>query len=740
MVHSPQLSANLARSLTQLARALLAAARSWSLYPPEHPAIGASVSRLADAIREAAPGGLLAIGITPETLLVEGAAADATGPVAEAAALLHDCDLLALTLAGDTPGDAIRDLLRLLCLDEGERRRRGGPARIWQSEGHPSIVVEQIDYEKVLARQEGHVPEPARRDDLWRSIVTALAGAAHPAFSEQAQQRLLAIAASAPDIGDLAGAVMAPKRSPDGSPMITSQAAAVLAAFRHLNGIVRVMAPERLPELMNNLAAAAVQLDPHVMIQVLQSEPAEPGGADLVKSVAGAFDDARVAQLLATALALEGKASERLATIFNTIAPDENRKRRVLTLTRSLLSETDFGRAGQFQTLWTSMEELLVSYNDKAFVSDSYRSALDGVAVRADRMAAADLPPELAEWMDSLGQHNVRRLSVTMLIDLLAIEQEPDRTKQVADDMEALAEDLLMAGAYDEALTVARALAGRAAHPGGTARDACRQALDQLGESLALREAAALIGDLDGDAWQSIQAIVRTIGSVSLEALKPVLASERDTLATARAEELILEFKNLAVTRLGTLVSDSRWFVQCRAARLLGRIGVAAAVPLLQPLVRGADPRVAREAIAALASIADPSASRALQTVLRASSGTTRRAVIDALVADRDPRVVPMLIRIIAESQPLGRDHEVVLETARALGQVGSDEAVPALITLAKRRAWLGRGKVRALKEQSVEALVQVGGPKADTAIREASRTGDRMLKKIIAKRVTSQV
>ena len=55
MVHSPQLSADLARSLTQLARALLAAARSWSLYPPEHPAIRASVSRLADAIRTRRP-------------------------------------------------------------------------------------------------------------------------------------------------------------------------------------------------------------------------------------------------------------------------------------------------------------------------------------------------------------------------------------------------------------------------------------------------------------------------------------------------------------------------------------------------------------------------------------------------------------------------------------------------------------------------------------------------------------
>ena len=91
--------------------------------------------------------------------------------------------------------------------------------------------------------------------------------------------------------------------------------------------------------------------------------------------------------MLATALALDGQASDRLATIFNTIAPDEDRKRRVLTLTRSMLSETDFGRSGQFQVLWASTEELLVSYNDKAFVSDSYRNALDDVGTRAERMA-----------------------------------------------------------------------------------------------------------------------------------------------------------------------------------------------------------------------------------------------------------------------------------------------------------------------------------------------------------------
>ena len=94
-----------------------------------------------------------------------------------------------------------------------------------------------------------------------------------------------------------------------------------------------------------------------------------------------------------------------------------------------------------------------------------------------------------------------------------------------------------------------------------------------------------------------------------------------------------------------------------------------------------------------------------------------------------------MIVRIIAESNQMGKDHEVVLEMIRALGQVGSEEAVPALVGVARRRAWFGRRKLRALKAGSIEALVQIGGAKADTAIREASRNGDRMLKAIAAKR-----
>jgi hypothetical protein len=281
----------------------------------------------------------------------------------------------------------------------------------------------------------------------------------------------------------------------DGSPMITSQAAAVLVAFRHLTNIVSVKSPDRLSDVVNNLATAASRLDPQVVMHMMQTADS-PTEVPVVARVAAAFDDAKVAHLLATALALEGRASDRLATIFNTIAPDEDRRKRVLTMTRNLLSETDFGKSGQFQVLWTSAEELLISYNDAPFVSEGYRTALDGVGARADRLAAGEIPPELAEMVETLGQDNVRSLSVMLLIDLLTIETEAPRAEEIAHDMAALAEDLLMSGAYSDARAVTGALGARAAST-KIGRDACRLALDRLGESIAMRETALLLGDLD---------------------------------------------------------------------------------------------------------------------------------------------------------------------------------------------------------------------------------------------------
>jgi HEAT repeat protein len=225
--------------------------------------------------------------------------------------------------------------------------------------------------------------------------------------------------------------------------------------------------------------------------------------------------------------------------------------------------------------------------------------------------------------------------------------------------------------------------------------------------------------------------ICRNIGPASLDALRNAFASEPETIAMRRARGLTVEFGSRAVSRLAPLISADRWYTQRNAAQVLGMIGVAEAVPLLQPLLRGTDARVMQAAVEALANIDDPAAARAIHTVLRSATGEHRLAVVAALVKEKDPRVVPLLARILSESNPLGTDHEIVLETLDAVGQVGGDQALGAVATVMRCRSWLARKKMRTVKQAAISTLQRIGTAGAGRVITDAAGSGDRVLRKL---------
>jgi HEAT repeat protein len=740
MADAPTLSPEVSRGVSSLARTLVAAARSWALYPPDHPAVRGSLDRLRVSIGETSGGQIFTFGVTPETLMVAGIAVGGrdAGTIAEAARWLHDRDILQMTFAGEVSLIALQRLLGVLSEDSRVIRRRGGPAKVWAEEGDAAIAVQQIDFSQVL--EDRDVTNPVRRkDDLWRSIIRGILDRRKPT-DEAAQKRLLEISGDVIAIGELAGDVIAPHHTMDGSPMLTSQAAAVVAAYRHLVGIVDVLSPERRNEVMQNLAAATANLNPHVVMQMLAGEGllegtgAGPGGAGdaggVVAGVVQAMDDNRVAQLLATTLAIEGQASARLATVFNTIATDDDRRARVLSLTRRLLSETDFGRQDAFQSLWSSMEELLLTYNEKPFVSVSYRAGLDGVGTRAEQMAS-DVPAEFVEMLDTLGQDNVRRLSVRLLIDLLTLEKDPARAPELARDVAALTEDLLLAGDYESTLAVVTALQAQAADTTAVTSQASRVALDGVVSTAPFVETAGTLDEMAETEARFFADICTCIGPAATDALKTHLEPEADTTGRRRATAIMREFGPRAVSRLASVIGSNKWAAQRNAAELLGEIAAAEGVPLLQPLLRGHDPRVTTAAVRALSNIKDPAAAKAVHTVLRAATGDQRRAVVGALVAQRDARVVPVLVRILDDSDPFGADHPLVLDTLGALSQVGDDQAVPALTAVMRKKKLFARKKSRALKEQALTALRAIKSAAAASAIEDAGKTGDRMLRKL---------
>src|SRR4051812_12960675 len=148
MAEAPALSSELTRQAIALARALTAAARNWALYPPEHPAVDTSVRRLVDTIRETTAGAAFAFGVTPSTLMVVGVPLPPEQPVADAARILHDHDILQISFLADVPVAAVHALLQVLATNADELRAAGGPAAAWAAHGHPAIAIDRIDYEK----------------------------------------------------------------------------------------------------------------------------------------------------------------------------------------------------------------------------------------------------------------------------------------------------------------------------------------------------------------------------------------------------------------------------------------------------------------------------------------------------------------------------------------------------------------------------------------------------------------
>ena len=727
MTQAPALSPELTRQSIALARALSAAVRNWALYPPEHPAAEASLTRLIEAIDKSVAGAAFTFGVTPTTLLVAGWPLPEEQSVMDAARLLHDHDILQITFVGQTNTPALHSLLTVLVTPADVLRAQGGPAKAWASTNHMTVAIEQIDYEKILEdRDVEH--EIEHRDDIWRSVVNAIVEGRHT-FDQVQQQRLLEIAGSPFDIRELATAVAAPKCNIDGSPLITTQAATVLATFRHLAGIVTVMDPDRMAELMRNVAAAVSSLDPHVVMQMMQTDEGLQD-SPILGRIAESFDDDKVAGLLATALARDGKASARLARIFDTIAPDAERKQRVLRMAKNLLTEQDFGRSSQFSAVWNSMEELLLSYDESPYVSASYQASLEGAVGRSEMFAVRDLPPELPEWVESLQQDNVRTLSVLLVTDLLRIEETDERAAELASDMIPLVDDLLMSGDFVNSALVLREL--RKASERTVAPAAMRAALTTSGESPAMREAATMLDEFDEPTLELFVECCDSIGPMSVRALYPALESETETPAYVRGRDLVQRFGAAAVPHLAALADDDRWFVQRNAAAMLGSTKSPDAVPTLQALLRRSDPRVLRPAVGSLAGIDDPAAARALQTALRAATGAGRAAVVEALVAEKDPRVVPMLTRILGESDPFGEDHQTVLDAIDAVRQLADDRAVPAVAAVMRRKRFFARKKARAFKSAAVQALVALGTPRATSALDDAGRTGDRLLRKII--------
>jgi HEAT repeats len=710
------LDSETASRLADFARACKAAARAVSLYPAAHPAIGSTLGRLTEITTVLTASGPFALEVRPHIICVgDEAPAKPDAAIGELSDLLRRQLVGRLTLNAGADAESWRTLLMLLARPPEEVRADGGLAALWATAGGPSLEIVEIDYAEVLREKQGE-------EAMDRLIAAALAPQLE--LDESGMRLLLEIVGDPARLTQLMQKLEAHTEGGPGSARVS----AFVNLLRGLAEYVSRTNPAQLDQTLRNMGTAAGRLSAEGMLELLlrRSQPeAMAGSVNVVTAMVQRMSDTAVAQFVSGSVISERGATDRLAQAFQALVPDADRQRQLLALAHPAVAASELGaQEDAFSDLWGRVESMLTSYSDEKFVSDTYARELSGARDRAvDVEAASDDPPErLAAWLSTVSDAALRHLDDQLLLDLLRIEEDTPRWRDIADTVIGHAEDLVRVGYFDQALALAESVVTEGARlpaRGSAARDI----LARLGGGPTVRYAAKQLRTADDVIYERFKRLSHAIGPSVIAPLAETLSAEQDARARRRLRDILVEFGAAGRESVQQLMHAANWEVRRTAAFLLREFGGAEGLRELIPLLADTEPLVQREAIQALMLNGTDAASQILVQALTATSGRPRQALITELGAMRDERAAPLFCYLVKHLDPKGFPI-VYLRAVEALGSFGGPDAVEALKSALEAGDWMSPLRTRRTRAAAAAALRKIGTAPAVNALRDVSRYG----------------
>lgn len=172
--------------------------------------------------------------------------------------------------------------------------------------------------------------------------------------------------------------------------------------------------------------------------------------------------------------------------------------------------------------------------------------------------------------------------------------------------------------------------------------------------------------------------------------------------------DLLSELSREEIKPLIKFLSEPDPFLVCHILYILGKIGHPSTVKYLGNLVHHPDPRVREETFQVLKKLGQP-AKDLLQKFLKdpLTEMRTKAAPAYAKVA-RESAFKPLQSIILSEDF-LKRDYEEKASFFKALGETGSEEVIPMLKRIAKKRRWFQRGRWEEMRLCAQNTLKMLG-------------------------------
>ena len=249
-------------------------------------------------------------------------------------------------------------------------------------------------------------------------------------------------------------------------------------------------------------------------------------------------------------------------------------------------------------------------------------------------------------------------------------------------------------------------------------------------QRILTREHLALMAPFVGDPRLGAEAIkvMQRGGAEAAEALVARLMVAED-LKERRALVTALRAIPEGLAQVVRMLDHPQWFLVRNVAEAMGFQRVEEAVPGLVRCLSHGDARVRRAAATALARIGTPETVEPLRRVLK-EGDPELRALVASSIGGHGSRALAMPLVAIAEQES---DLNLLREYYRALGRIGTPDAVQALARAAEAGGRLLGRRPSAQRVAAVEGLRIAGGRLAKPALQALANDSDRAVRDLAA-------
>jgi hypothetical protein len=703
--------------LIDFARACKAAARAVTLYPSGHPAIAATLGRIAAITSSASMPAPLQITVLPESLLLDDrppARADAA--IGELALILHAHLIGQLTVNPGGDIESWRSFLLLLGRSPESVRADGGIARVWATIAGRHVEIAEIDYTEVLReRKTGHTAS-------WDRVIASCLQGATADLDEDAILELLGVAGDPDRLAELMAAVDDAVESSAG---VTAKTAAIMRLLRTIVEAVASRDPDRMEPALRNMAGAVGQLTPQMLMGMFNQRGDRDDGPRLMNAVVSRMSDGTIAKFVSRNVIAESTATDRLAEAFQALVHEADDRPRLLALAKEDVAASPLGSTEGFEQVWNHVaEKLLTSYSDEPYVSKEYGRELSMARAKALEVeqVSDDPPQRIGMWLGTVSTSALRSLDLTLMLDLLRLEQDDDRWGELMVPVVKLLEDQLLVGDFDAAQQLVAVLVQEAGGQGSTARrQHATTAIDTLISGSMMRHITTHLATIDDVQFARVKSMCVALGEVLVRPLAEALSMEERLRPRERLTAILIAFGSVGRRTVERLKSSPNPAVRRTAIYLMREFGGDEALPDLTELLDDNEPQVQREAVRAILNIGTAAAFEILHKALTGGTVQSRDAIMHSISSVRDERAAPLFVYILRTIDHRGPLAAVYLRAIESLGGFKDPQGIEALKEALYKGEWWAPRRTATLRSTAAAALARVGTPEAVAALEEAA-------------------